>query len=420
MANGSIHVTLSTGQSMADPILELDKVTVRRGMGVVLQDFSLQIKSGECVILHGENGAGKSTILETAARLLPMESGAVSHHGSLVCDGQGRRINPNNPFGLTLQSNCLVASQTVDQHLTNVMALCAKSIDLKPILSAFKIANRRNDKIAHLSGGQQRKVAVIAGLIPAMVESQPRLVLLDEPDSGLDDSAIEVLIQSIHELRNIGHCFMIATHDSRLFECGTSLNDLTSEKNQEITNSDRWTVESKPNPVSLLKTKIGWKYNSTTLVSIQRNWLAALLVMGGLLSIVDPLTLSDETMILMGFTLAPAFTVGLVGDAVFKILSEQRSIDWWRAQHNLVPNSYVESFISGIILTGISSQIFIQSVDYRIIIIGGLIALATTACVRFLHLSTIRLARSNAVFIRLLTPILILPWGLVVDYCAKL
>jgi hypothetical protein len=139
-----------------------------------------------------------------------------------------------------------------------------------------------------------------------------------------------------------------------------------------------------------------------------------------LLSIVDPLTLSDETMILMGFTLAPAFTVGLVGDAVFKILSEQRSIDWWRAQHNLVPNSYLESFISGIILTGISSQIFIQSVDYRIIAIGGLIALATTACVRFLQLSTIRLARSNAVFIRLLTPILILPWSLMVDYCAKL
>ena len=405
---------------MADPILELDKVTVRRGMGIVLQDFSLQIKSGECVILHGKNGAGKSTIIETAARLLPMESGAVSHHGSLVCDGQGRRLNPKKSFGLTLQSNCLVASQTVEQHLTNVMDLCAKSIDLKPILSAFKIANRRNDKIAHLSGGQQRKVAVIAGLIPAMVEHQPRLVVLDEPDSGLDDSAIKVLVQTIHELRNIGHCFMIATHDSRLFECGTSLNDLRSEKTQDISNDARWVVKSESKPLTLLKTKIGWKYNSSTLVSVRRNWLAALLVMGGLLSIVDPLTLSDETVILMGFTLAPAFTLGLVGDAVFKILNEQRSIDWWRAQYNQVPNSYVESFISGLILTTISSQIFIQSVDYRIIIIGGLISLTTTACVRFLQLSTIRLARSNAVFIRLLTPILILPWGIIVDYCAKL
>ncbi len=65
-------------------------------------------------------------------------------------------------------------------------------------------------------------------------------------------------------------------------------------------------------------------------------------------------------------------------------------------------------------------QIFIQSIDYRIILVGGLIALSTSFAVRFLQMSTIRLARSNAVFIRLLTPILILPWGIVVDYCANL
>ena len=56
---------------MAEPILELDNVTVRRGMGVVLDKLSLTVKPGECVLLHGENGAGKSTVIETAARLLP-------------------------------------------------------------------------------------------------------------------------------------------------------------------------------------------------------------------------------------------------------------------------------------------------------------------------------------------------------------
>ena len=65
-------------------------------MGVVLQDFSLTVNAGECVVLHGENGIGKSTVIETAARLLPLESGSVSHHGKVVCDGEGRRNNPLN------------------------------------------------------------------------------------------------------------------------------------------------------------------------------------------------------------------------------------------------------------------------------------------------------------------------------------
>ena len=65
-------------------------------------------------------------------------------------------------------------------------------------------------------------------------------------------------------------------------------------------------------------------------------------------------------------------------------------------------------------------QIFLENLEWRLVLIGGFIALLTTAFVSFLQLSTIRLARSNAVFIRLLTPILILPWALVVDYSATL
>ena len=181
-----------------------------------------------------------------------------------------------------------------------------------------------------------------------------------------------------------------------------------------------WKVDSTNKSQQFLMSKIGWKLNLNTLVSMQSNWLAALLVMGALLSIADPLTLSDNELILMGFTLAPALSLGLVGDPVFKILQEQKAVDWWRAQQNSVPNSYVESLLSGFLITALSMQIFIQSIDYRIILVGGLIALSTSFAVRFLQMSTIRLARSNAVFIRLLTPILILPWGIVVDYCANL
>ena len=405
---------------MAEPVLELSNVTVRRGMGVVLRNFSLTVNAGDCVVLYGENGVGKSTVIETAARLLPLEEGAVKHNGRLVFDAEGRRVNPLNPFGLTLQANCLVPSQTIQQQLDNVIAICGKSYDYSSVLERYNIGNRRNDKIAHLSGGQQRKVAVICGLIPGMVSHENSLILLDEPDSGLDDASVEVLIEQIHQLRNLGHGIVIASHDKRMRECATSLHNLSETQHQEPNHSKPWKVSATEKSYPLLRTKIGWNLNFNTLVSIQRNWLSALLVMGCLLSIADPLTLSDNKSILMGFALAPAFTMGLVGDPVFKILNEQRALDWWRAQNSIIPNSYLESMASGIIFTAIAMQIFNQSMDYRVILIGGLITLTTSYIVRFLQMSTVRLPRNNAVFIRLLTPVLILPWGLVVDYCASL
>tara|TARA_B100001564_G_scaffold360009_1_gene384703 strand:- start:3802 stop:5019 length:1218 start_codon:yes stop_codon:yes gene_type:complete len=405
---------------MADTLLELDGVTVRRGIDIVLSNFDLSLDGGQCTILHGENGSGKSTVIEASARLLPLEKGEVRHHSIMVHDHEGRRKTPKFPFGLTLQSNGLVPSQTIQKHLETVCALSQSNCDLTPILESYGLSHRRHDKIAHLSGGQQRKVSVISGLIPAMLSKKPRLILLDEPDSGLDDSSIETLKTHINQLRSAGHAILIATHDERLFDCATSLHDLTNEKQNEPTSSEAWENIGTEANNTFLTTKMGWKYNASTLISIQRNWLASLIVIGALLALVEPLSIEDQDVLLMGFVLAPALTIGLVGDSVTSMLKEQRAIDWWRAQVNSIPNSNIESFLSGIILTMFSMQLFLQEFDWRIVFIGGLVGFATTFCLRFLQLSTMRLARTNAVFIRLLTPILILPWAMIVEYCVML
>lgn len=419
-AEGSIHCRNSRRQYMADTLLELDGVTIRRGIDIVLSDFNLSLDSGQCIILHGENGLGKSTVIEASARLLPMEKGEVRHHEIMVHDSEGRRKSPKFSFGLTLQSNGLVPSQTIQQHLETVCSLSNSECDLTPILESYGLSHRRHDKIAHLSGGQQRKVSVISGLMAGMLSEKPRLILLDEPDSGLDDSSIETLKNHIHQLRCAGHGILIATHDERLLECATSIHDLNKETTQEPKSVEPWEKIGKQSETSFLSTKMGWKYNASTLISVQRNWLASLLVVGTLLSLVEPLSITDQDVLLMGFVLAPAFTMGLVGDSVISMLQEQRAIDWWRAQVQSIPNSNVESFLSGCILTTFSLQVFLQTFDWRIILVGGIVGFTTTFCLRFLQTSTLRLARTNAVFIRLLTPILILPWAMVVEYCTTL
>ena len=182
---------------MSDVLLTFESVEIRRGMGIVISDFSLTVSSGEVVALHGENGCGKSTIIEAAARLLSIESGKILQHGELIIDSEGRRKVPTKPFGLTLQQNGLVGSDTISEHLNNMMSICKMKTNLAPILSQYSLDHRNNDLIAHLSGGQQRKVSVIAGLLPAMISKSPRLILLDEPDAGLDDNAIQTLCQHI-------------------------------------------------------------------------------------------------------------------------------------------------------------------------------------------------------------------------------
>ena len=160
---------------MSDVLLTFESVEIRRGMSIVVSDFSLTVSSGEVVALHGENGCGKSTIIEAAARLLSIEKGQISQHGKMVIDSDGRRVMPTAPFGLTLQQNGLVGSDTISKHLNNMMSICKMKTNLTPILSQYSLDHRSNDLIAHLSGGQQRKVSVIAGLLPEMISNVVRV-----------------------------------------------------------------------------------------------------------------------------------------------------------------------------------------------------------------------------------------------------
>lgn len=416
--NGRFDVGLQSRTSMPASLLSLVDIEVRRGMGVVLSDFNLEVASKDVVVLHGENGAGKSTVIESCARLLPLERGSILHHGSLVVDSEGRRSLAKQPFGLTLQSNGLLGDETVENHLSTVCSLSGMKTDLLPLLDAYGLAHRRYDRIGQLSGGQARKVAVLTGLLPAMLSREPRLVLLDEPATGLDERALARLISDIGQLREAGHAFVIASHHPEIMKCATRLHDLKSETSQNQPESQPWQALGIEENISLLSTRTGHRYLRSTRAGLARNGLTALLVLGALLAFIDPASL--EKSILVGFVLAAPFAAGLAGDPVVYLMREQRAGDWWRAHVNRLPAADFLAPVLGFTLTGLGSILFLDAFNWKISVIGAGVLWATLLCVRFIELSTLRLARPNAVFIRLLLPILILPWALVVEYAATL
>ena len=96
-------------------IIELSELTVRRGRNVVLDKWSISVDSGEVVVLKGDNGCGKSTVIEAAAGLIPLENGQSIISDQLIRDSQGRRGRTN--FGLCLQDDCIMGDELVGERL---------------------------------------------------------------------------------------------------------------------------------------------------------------------------------------------------------------------------------------------------------------------------------------------------------------
>ena len=403
---------------MSEVLLSLNDVTVRRGSSVVLKNLHLQLKEGQIALLSDKNGAGKSTIIETAAGLLPLETGEVSHHNNLLIDSNGRSKRPEKAFGLTLQSDGCIGSQRVEEHIHNALDISGGRIEIDSWLQRYNLAHRKHDLIAHLSGGQRRKVAMLAGILPGFVGSQPRVLLLDEPAAGLDEASRATLVEDLYRLQKRGNAILLASHHADFNTCATHIfhqHKLVANESLKKTTAHREdikTLQAKGN-VSL---RTSFTLNQRTLSTVANNAIAGLLTLGILLALVDSSAVDSSVIQTSGLFLSAAFAAGLVGDSMISMLHEQKALDWWKAHRQGIPHSYVHALVIGAGLTALTQLGFDSEISVELTLIGGLLTSATMAIVRAMELATSRLARPRAAFIRILTPVLILPFALLVQW----
>ncbi|MBT3652629.1 MAG: ATP-binding cassette domain-containing protein [Euryarchaeota archaeon] len=403
---------------MTDALLNLNSVTVRRGMKTVLSQLNLQVSSGQVILFNGTNGEGKSTIIEAAAGLIPLEAGSVHHHGELLIDESGKGAKPVHPFGLTLQADGCMGHQRIEEHLVNTMDIAGSRVEMDSILERYNLKHRKHDLIAQLSGGQRRKVAMIAGILPGFISKEPRLIFLDEPDSGLDEASRISLIEDIRYLRQKGHAVLIASHNKEFEDCATDLYniegmvEINQEPTAEIVRDD---VTNLP-PKGWIALRNGVVSNNRTLSTLAYNGIAGFLTLGILLALVDPTKLDTGTIQKSGLILSSAFAAGLVGDSMVQMLHEHRSLAWWKAHKQGIPSSYIHGAILGFALTLLTQLAMDLTISWELTIIGSLLTTLTMFIVRMFDLTSARLARPRAAFTRILTPTLILPFALLVQW----
>ena len=409
---------------MANTMLEVDRITVRRGMDIVLSECNLALDGGQSAVLVGPNGSGKSTLLEACAGLLTLEQGEIRHDNIAVVRPDGARAVSTTLHGLTLQRNGAMGSETIEEHLRTAMSSVGRQTDLQPWLERFKLEHRRHDLIAHLSEGQARKVAVLAGLLPAFVAPSPGLVLLDEPTTGLDAAARAQTLTWMNELTRRGHALLVSSHIEEVVQTCTHTFDMASLQLQASTSPpDRGEPTSSLQPVATepLTTESGGRFGRRQHLRTQAwlsiNGVAALLTLGVLLVLGDIETSlsASQTLALM---LAPAAAAGLVGEAMASLGREERCDDWRLAvglgtAHGtplIAALGAAFTLLAGIALTG--------GIDLRYIAAGAGLSAVVAWSMGFLQRSVRRLARPQAVFVGLFTPVLLLPYALLVDWLA--
>ena len=188
-------------------IVSLQGVVALLGRFPALAGADLEVGESEIVLVQGPNGAGKSTLLRVCAGLLRIESGRAEVLGhDLVTD----RAAVRRSIGLLGHDTALYDDLTVEENL-RFWARASRVDDeaVPAALDRLGVADRLRDvAVRNLSAGQRRRTA-----LAAVVVRRPRLWLLDEPHSGLDQGGRDLIDQVILDAASAGATVMLASHE---------------------------------------------------------------------------------------------------------------------------------------------------------------------------------------------------------------
>lgn len=187
--------------------VELRSVTKAFGATTALVDLSLTIEEERIVALVGGNGAGKTTLLRLLATLLRPTSGHafVCGFDTSRSGGEVRRLVGYVPDSFGLYGDLKVREYL--EFFAECFGMRQAMGTISELLHLVDLYGQRDDYIATLSRGMRQRLLLARALI-----HDPRLLLLDEPGSGLDPRGRDDLLEILRELRALGKTIVIATH----------------------------------------------------------------------------------------------------------------------------------------------------------------------------------------------------------------
>ncbi len=197
-------------------MISIRNVSKDYGNGAILQNVSLEIEKGEAVVIIGNSGCGKSTMLRCINRLITPESGEIYIDGENILSPSADADKIRRKMGMVYQHFNLFSHLNV---LDNIILAPMKVLGIprekavaeaKTLLERVGMAGKEMQYPSSLSGGQKQRVAIARTL--AM---HPQVILFDEPTSALDPTMVDEVEAVIRDLVDEGMTCVIVTHEMR-------------------------------------------------------------------------------------------------------------------------------------------------------------------------------------------------------------
>lgn len=187
----------------------------------ILFDISLEIKTGEIVIMTGPSGSGKTTLLTLIGGLRSIQEGSIRILGRELCGASNEQlVQVRRYVGYIFQAHNLMEFLTARQNVQMALELHKEIPEREArtkseaMLQAVKLGNRVNYYPQDLSGGQKQRVAIARALV-----SHPKLVLADEPTAALDSKSGRDVVDLMQRLAKEQGCtILMVTHDNRILD----------------------------------------------------------------------------------------------------------------------------------------------------------------------------------------------------------
>lgn len=193
-------------------MLQVKNIVKYYGDNKAVDNLSFEVKNGEIFGLLGENGAGKTTTFRIIMGLLDATEGKV------LLDGKKIDYSITDKIGFVTEERSLLTKMTVKEQLIFYGVLKGMKEqeieeELEKWLHFFQIESYKNRKIKELSKGNQQKIQFISAII-----HHPKLLILDEPFTGLDPINVELMKKAIYKLQKEGCSIIFSSHQMEHIE----------------------------------------------------------------------------------------------------------------------------------------------------------------------------------------------------------